>query len=69
MKDPLPTALVALFWDAMATSLKISAQPNGFLSFEAGYFALDLDRTQAGPDADVTTRLSGFTFDTIKGAT
>lgn len=56
-KDPNP-ALVDLFWDAFGQELKLSCEPNGYLSYEATWKARDLDDTQSAPSptADLTTR-------------
>lgn len=64
MKDPVPTAIVGLFFDAIGSTLTLRADPSDFLSFEAGYFAADVDLTQAvpTPTLDTTKR---FTFDQV----
>jgi hypothetical protein len=64
MRDPKPNAISGLFWDAIGSKIKLAAEPNGYLTFEATYYALDYT-AQAAPVAtyDVTKR---WTFDQIK---
>lgn len=59
--DPNP-GITDLFWDCMGDGLKLAAQPNGFLNFEAAYLALDRDADLANPSPtfDTSTR---WTFD------
>lgn len=65
LKDPKPTSIVALFWDILGSSFTLEATPNGFLEFTAGYFALDIDRTQAVPTPTLDASKK-FPFDKVK---
>lgn len=62
--DPNPP-IVDLFWDAVGDTLTLSAEPNGYLDFEAVHFALDRDADLAAPTvtADASKR---FTFDQVQ---
>ena len=64
MKDPKPTQIGFLGWDAAGASIKLSAQASGYLEWDAEFFALDGETIALPtPTFDATKR---FTFDSIK---
>jgi hypothetical protein len=64
LKDPKPNPIYMLYSDVAGASVKLSAQPNGYLAYDAEFFALDGGSTSApSPTLDATKR---FTFDQIK---
>ena len=61
--DPTPN-ITDLFVGCLGNTLTLSVEPNGFLRYEAGFVAQQLDQTQAAPTV-IMDNSPRFTFDQV----